>query len=299
MSTALPSHSPYVIPKELRSLRQSDFGTALGCAAKLYLGKVLGHSRPASKKMLVGTAFHKGAENLYRSIKLGDRMDLSEAKAQAVASVQTGFALADVAALELEGTETVEDATIESGGLLIRALDYYAAEVLPGIIGLGTPMAIEERIEFDYRGFALNCTVDLIDGEASVRDHKFSGAYLGKTWPDSYLSQLARYAWFLSMVGVNVLDAKIDTISYAKANRKKDPILEHKTYDLAMSGLDMPTLIKVGKESVDQTLNLIEAGIFPRNGMNVFGLGCGNCPYKGALCVGADLPGSFSHPSAA
>ena len=64
----------YEVPESLRSLRQSDFGTMLSCGRKLYLSKGEGHPRRSSRKMMVGTSFHKGVECLYRSVLLGDRV---------------------------------------------------------------------------------------------------------------------------------------------------------------------------------------------------------------------------------
>ena len=84
--------------------------------------------------------------------------------------------------------------------------------------------------------------------------------------------------------GAPLTDINLDMVSYAKATRKKDPIFERHTYDLAEAGLDMPTLVRMGKESVDHALDMIDAGIFPRTGANVFGLGCGFCPFKGKVC---------------
>ena len=286
----------FVVPDELRTLRQSDFGTGLSCGRKLWIGKVDGLRRPSTKKQIYGSAFHKGVENLYRSVKLGDRLDYLEAKAEAVESVKVAFALADPEILELEEGETVQSATAVAGGLVLRGLDYYIASVFPGIISLGDPAAIEERLEFEYRGFQLNGTIDLIDGNACLVDHKFSGMYLTKRWPDSYLSQLGRYAWFLEKSKAPIADIRLDMISYARANRKKDPLLEYHPYTLADAGVDLPTLIRLGKESVDALLDMIEAGIFPRAGANSFGLGCGNCGFKGALCE--STPAALSAPAA-
>lgn len=274
----------FTIPEQLRTLRQSDLGTMLSCGAKLWLSKVDGLARPASKKMLVGTAFHKGVECFYRALRDGDAIDVTEAKLAAVESIQTGFALADAEILDLEPGETVQTAVVSSGSLLVDALQHYAVNVFPEIAATGEPAAVEERFDIDYRGFHLHGTVDLIDGDAALRDHKFSGAYLSKDWPDSYLSQLGRYAWFLDVYGAPVLDIRLDMLSYAKATRKKDPVFESHTYDLSQAGIDMKTLVRLGKESVDQALDMIEAGIFPRAGANVFGLGCGFCPFKGAKC---------------
>lgn len=279
----------FVVPSELLSLRQSDIGTMLSCGQKLWIGKVEGVRRPSTKKQIYGSAFHKGVENLYRSVKLGDRLDYLEAKAEAVESVKVAFALADPEILELEEGETVETATAVAGGLVLRGLDYYISSVFPMIIATGDPAAIEERLEFEYRGYTLSGTVDLIDGNACLVDHKFSGMYLQKRWPDSYLSQLGRYAWFLEMCKAPVLDIRLDMISYARANRKKDPLLEYHPYTLAEAGVDLPTLVRLGRESVDAALDMISAGIFPRAGANAFGLGCGLCPYKGAMCDGTTV----------
>jgi len=288
----------YVVPEELKSLRQSDIGTMLSCGRKLYLSKVENYPRPSTKKQIVGTSFHRGVENIYRSIMLGDRVDLLEAKAEAVEKIKVGFALADPTTLGLEPGETVDTATATSGGLVLRALDHYFTEILPGIIGAGEPMGVEERIEFSYRGYEMNGTVDLIDGAACLRDHKFSGMYLPKSgWPDSYLSQMSRYSWFLLMIEKPVLDIRLDMLSYARANNKKDPRFDYKGYTMADSGFDMATLVRLGKESVDAALDMIEAGVFPRSGANAFGLGCGLCPFAGSICAGTTVP--VAAPSAA
>ena len=277
----------YEVPESLRSLRQSDFGTILSCGRKLYLSKGEGHPRRSSRKMMVGTSFHKGVECLYRSVLLGDRVEITEAKSQAVCSVQVGFSLADPADMELGPKETLESAIIDAGSLLCRGLDYYYDRIFPVIASLGEPAAIEHRVEFSYRGFAINGTCDLVDGVSCLRDHKFSQGYLAKSWPDSYLAQLARYVWFLSLDGIKVEDLSLDMVSYSRANKAKDPRIDHHSYTLAETGLDIGTIQRMGKESVDAALDLIEAGVFPRFSMNSFGLGCGMCPYRGSLCAGA------------
>ncbi len=276
----------YEVPAELRSLRQSDFGTMLSCGRKLYLDKVEGHPRKSTRKMMIGTAFHKGPENLYRSVLLGDRVEITEAKAQAVENLQVSMSLATPEDLELGPKETLEEAICEGGSLVVRGIDYYFENLFPAIIGLGEPAAIEHRIEFDYRDFQINGTLDLLDGASCLRDHKFSQGYLGKAWPDSYLAQLCRYSWFLSLEGIRVEDLSLDMVSYARANKGKDPKIEHHSYTLAETGLTMDDVRRIGKESVDAALNMIEDGIFARSGMNHFGLGCGICSYRGAVCAG-------------
>lgn len=291
------SSAPYTVPPSLRTLRQSNIGMMLTCGRKLWLTVADGLPWEASKKMLMGTAFHKGVENLYRSVLLGDRVDLIEAKAEAYESAKVSFALADPTLLDLDPGESVRDATIQAGGLLLMGLDYYYEHLFPAIAGLGVPTAVEQKFEIDYRGFHLHGTVDLLDAECAIHDHKFIEGYLGKTWPESYLAQVGRYAWFLEMNGIEVPDVNLDTLSYARATRKKNPVIEHKTYCLADAGIDMPTLIRMGHESVDAALDMVEAGIFPRAGMNHFGMSaCSMCAFKGPICQGT-APGS-SAPAA-
>lgn len=273
------------VPTELLSLRQSDLGTVQACGRKLYLSKVAGLPRATSAKMLSGTAFHRGLESLYTSLLIGDPLDLAEAKKWASESLAVGFALAGEA-VEVEEDDDAAEAADRAAIRVHMALDHYVAAVLPGIAAVGRPLAIEYTLELEHRGFNLSGTVDLIDGAGVLRDHKLVGSYLSKEWPDSYLAQLTRYLWFLDQAGLPVTEATLDVVSYARAFKKTGACIEHAAFTLADAGLTVPQAIRLGEESVNQALDLIEAGAFGRTGMNVFNGPCGFCPYKGAACLG-------------
>lgn len=279
------SSSSISVPIELRELRQSDLGTMLSCGRKLWLSKVERHPRPTTAKQISGTAFHRGLEAMYAAAMVGDLVDLGDAKRWASESLQVGFSLAGEA-ISSEEDDDAEEAAGRAAMRVNMGLEHYHEHVLPGILSRGTPLAIETRLEVEYRGFQLNGTVDLIDGGSALRDHKFTQAYLPKEMPESYLAQLARYLWFLDRAGVPVVDACLDMVSCARAFLRKEARIETKHFDLASVGLTVADAIRIGAESVDSALNLIEAGVYARNGMNTFGGGCGICPHKGPICSG-------------
>jgi len=162
---------------------------------------------------------------------------------------------------------------------------------MPSIAAEGRPLGVEERLEFPYRGYILNGTLDLIDGAGVLHDHKLTGGTLDPDdFPHNYWAQLARYVWFWSeAVGETPKGIQLDMVSIAKLKNKdpKNRKVEFEPY----KDRDVDTLLRVGKEMVDQALDVLETGRFARNGLQAFGGLCDFCPFRGAKCLGTSTTG--------
>jgi len=293
---------PTVPADVLSILRQSDLATVLSCGRKFQLAKVQGLHTPSNRKMYTGTAFHRGLESLYRSLQLGERLDYAEAEGFALDSIAASLALADPQEIGLDSTvEALEAATMEGSMQVQEALAYYVQHILPEVAALGRPLAVEEQLLLEYRGRTIHGTLDLVDGAGMIRDHKLTFAYLDPdTWPTNYWAQLARYAWFWSeAVGEMPKGIEVNQVSIARL-KNKDPKkrgVEHATF----RDEDVETLVRVGKEMVDQALDLVDRGAFARNGLHAFGgVVCGMCPFAGPVCLGIPItPAKAESPAVA
>jgi hypothetical protein len=269
---------------EVTSLRQSEIGTILACGHKFYLQRILGHQWAGSPKSLVGTAFHRGAENIYRSLMIGDRVDWDEAHQWASENLEAAVMLADEETLKLEGEETRET-LLERGQETVRqALEYHRVNIYPKIAGLGTPLAVEEKVSFLYRGIEINGTVDLIDADGVLHDHKLTSAYLKKSFPWNYWMQMARYCWFWAYAaGLPLAGVSLDMYSYARLKNKAPD----KRYieGVQFTDTNMERLILLGQQSVDQAIDLLKMGYFPRNAINAFSGLCDFCEFAGDRCL--------------
>lgn len=268
------------------ALRQTEIGTLLTCGRKFYLERVLGNKWTGNRKTFGGTAFHKGLESVYHSLMVGDQVDWAEAQGWAASNLETSVMLAPDEALALEGEETIQ-AVLTSGQEYVRlALDHYEANVFPGIAALGAPLAVEERVSFTYRGIEIAGTVDLIDNQGVLHDHKLTNAYLSDgEMPHNYWSQLSRYAWFwLQAQGIPLTGVSLDMISTAKLRNKTagKRMVESRPF----TDMDIDRMVRVGKESVDQAIDLLKMGLFSRNAINGFGGICDFCPHRGEKCLG-------------
>ncbi len=269
---------------EITSLRQSEIGSVLACGQKFKLERLLGYRWEGSRKSYAGTAYHRGLESIYRSLLLGDRVEWDEAHQFAKENLEVAIQMADPASLELEDGETVTSALAGRQEAVTLALDHHKTLIYPLIESLGRPLAVEEKVSFSYRGIDINGTIDLMDGSGVIHDHKLSNGQLGKEMPLNYWLQLARYAWFWSEYqGVTPTGVQIDMISTAKLKNKTPSkrFIEHRSF----LELDVDRLIRVGHESVDQAIDQIKMGYYPRNAMNSFKGLCDYCPHRGDRCL--------------
>jgi len=283
-STTLEAPTLNLDALNVTSLRQSEIGAILACGHKWYLERVLGHQWSGSRKSFAGTAYHRGLESIYRALMIGDRVDWPEAHGYAAENLEVAIRMADPAALELEDGETADTVLAGRQEAVKLALDHHKAHIYPLIETLGTPLAVEEKVSFLYRGIEINGTIDLMDGAGVIHDHKLTNAYLGEEMPMNYWLQLARYAWFWAEYqGVRPSGVQIDMVSTAKLKNKTPSkrIIEHR----AFLELDVDRLIRVGQQSVDQAIDLVKMGFFPRNAMNAFRGLCDYCPHKGDRCL--------------
>ena len=274
-------------PTAIKTYRQSDLASVLTCGRRFELEKIIGMPRTTNRKMLTGTAFHKGLETIYRPFQIGDRADYVESEARALEALKTSIAMTPVEDLGIEATQEAMDALVnEASGHVKEALAYYIQNVLPEVAENGRPVAVEEPLELEYRGLKLTGILDLVDGARVIRDHKLTFDYLKHgEMPTNYWAQLARYSWlWAEAVGEAPKGVEINQVSVAKL-KNKDAAAQ-KVEHVSFRDNDVDTLIRIGKELVDQAIDQIERGHFPRNGMHGFGIVCKTCSHRGAICLG-------------
>ncbi len=275
---------------DFRTLRQTELGTVLTCGRKWELERVAGLPRRVNHKMLVGTAFHRGAELLYRDLQVGNTPSYSEAEQCALENLGTSLSLASLEDMELDGTEAAFQALAKACTYKVsEALRFYVMEVLPDIVLAGRPLAVEEHLATEYRGFEISGTLDLMGGDSIIRDHKLTFGYLANEMPHTYWGQLARYSWLWNRaVGDAPSGVEINQVSVAKLDNKTSD--KRKVEARSFRDRDMETLIRVGKQLVDDALDIIEHGLergwFPRNAIGSFGGYCDTCPFRGDMCLG-------------
>lgn len=278
MNTTL-TLDPVPAVMNLTNLRQTEIGTLLACGRKFYLERILGNKWAGSRKTFGGTAFHKGLESVYRSLMVGDRIDWPEAQGFAQENLETSVMLAPDEVLALEGEETVQGVLTTGQEYVRLALEHYEANIFPGIAALGAPLAVEEKVAFTYRGIEIVGTVDLIDASGVLHDHKLTNAYLPADMHHNYWAQMARYCWFWNEAqGIDLAGISLDVTSTSKLKNKTagKRMVESKIF------LDdnMERLVRIGKESVDQAIDLLKMGLFTRNAINGFGGMCDFCEHR-------------------
>jgi len=283
-----PAAAPAPVPSSLAitSIRQSELGAILACGHKFYLERILGYKWVGSRKSMTGTAFHRAMEAVYRSLMIGDRLDWDEAHQFGAENIETALSLAseEVLELDLEAGETLASVIEKSKEAVRLAVEYHKANVFPAIIAKGVPLAVEETVRFEYRGIEITGTVDMLDAEGVLHDWKLTGAPLPKSMPWNYWMQLARYAWFWAYSqGIPFSGISLDVISTSKLKNKAADkrIVEGRPF----SDPDMARMIRVGQQSVDQAIDQLKMGYFPRNAINSFQGLCGFCSHSGDRCL--------------
>ena len=270
---------------QIEKVRQSELGTLLACGRKWELDRLMGQQSFGNRKTVTGTAYHLSLENVYRSLMMGDRVDWDEAHLQGQQKLVKDLILAPAQALDLQPGEDLEGLVNTRREYLQKAVEFHRENIFPEIFSKGRPQAVEELLTIEYRGITLTGTIDLMDGAGVLRDHKLTNAHLDKTMPSSYWSQLARYAWFWTMVmGFPPERVQIDMVSIARL-KNKDPKTRVVKY-AAYPEDNIKRLLRHGEESTNQAIDQLKMGLFPRNAANTYKGMCGYCDHAGAVCMG-------------
>ena len=184
-------------------LRPSGINTYRECSAKYYFQNVERVQVPNKLALAFGTSVHKTLQVNYEQ-KINTRKDISieEAKDVFSSAADEEFASVDPSDFEDEKPGQLKDAGLE-------LIEKYQKEVAYRI----QPAAVEQKIQVKFKGYdyGLTGTIDLVDEDNIIVDHKTTGKAVTEI-PDTYRLQIggAYPLLFRSLKGFPPVAARAD-----------------------------------------------------------------------------------------
>jgi hypothetical protein len=178
----------------------SSINTFLRCAKQWEYAYVYEFKRPPSLRLVLGTAAHAAEEVNYKQ-KIESRLDLSTEDVLDVFS--DAF---DSGAMEAEGDAEDDGPPGKMKDSGIKTLTVYHEQVAPGI----QPLWVEHEGLMHVNDVPYSYTIDLVDSNERVRDHKYTGRRPNKDARDYRLNMIGYAVAYRHETGSQEADVVLD-----------------------------------------------------------------------------------------
>ncbi|HET9614397.1 MAG TPA: PD-(D/E)XK nuclease family protein [Candidatus Limnocylindrales bacterium] len=244
----------------------SSLNTFLRCAKQWEFAYVYRYRRPPKLRMVLGTAAHYAAEvDLRQKIETHEDLPVDELV----------DAYADTYDKEAEEAEEAKNETRgEMKDKGVKSVRFWRAKVAPLI----QPALVEEPISFIINGIPWTGTIDLVDENDVVVDHKFTSKTPSSA--DNYILNMVGYAiGFRKASGRVESQVRLDHVVALK---------ETKYVPIRSDGPVPDQSIVAFAEIVDTANRSVQAGLFPPTGLKSGA--CSWCGYQSICPAYRDSP---------
>ena len=227
-------------------LSGSSLNTFLRCAKQWEYAYVYRFRRPPKLRMVRGTAGHYAVEvDLRQKIETHEDLPVDDL----LDAYSTSF---DNEAQESEDEKAETKAQAKDSG--VKSVRFWRAQIAPTI----QPRLVEEPISFIINGVPWTGTIDTVDEEEVVIDHKFTAKTPSSA--DSYILNMVGYAiGYRQKTGGIERGVRLDHVVGLKKDTKYAPI---------RSDGPVPDQSIVAFADIVETADRsIKAGIFPATGL--------------------------------
>lgn len=244
----------------------SSLNTFLRCAKQWEYAYVYRYRRPPRLRMVLGTAAHFAAEvDLRQKIETHEDLPIDDL----LDAYSTSY---DEEAIEAEPEKDETKTGVKDKG--VKSVKFWRASIAPQI----QPSLVEEPISFIINGMPWTGTMDLVDEDDVVVDHKFVGKTPSSA--DAYILNMVGYAiGFRKATGRVESQVRLDHVVALK---------EPKYTPIRSDGPVPDQSIVAFAEIVETAQRSVNAGLFPPNGLKSGA--CSWCGYRDICPAYRDSP---------
>lgn len=237
-------------------LSGSSLNTFLRCPKQWEYAYIYRLKRPPSLKQALGTSAHSAAE-VHMRAKLESHQD--GPLDIVLDAFRTTWAVEGADAVEKGGKET-RAAYIDSG---VAAVAAWHQQVAP----LYQPAMVEQHVQFALNGIPIDGTIDLVDDQGVIRDHKFVSKKPSSN--EQYIINLTGYA-----IGYRRMTGKVEAaVQLDHIVRTQKPYYEPISSDGPIDDAGIVAYAGI----VNDVMKTIDTGVFLPHGLKTFA--CSWCPY--------------------
>jgi hypothetical protein len=190
------------------AIRVSSLNSFLDCSAKFgfqYIDKI---QTPGRISLAFGTSIHAALKKNYAE-KIFSRKDLTPDEVISEFSDSYDSEISNIEKFaDDEPTSFVKDAGVE-------LLTKYQKDIAPRI----QPKIVEQKISVNFADmpYQLTCTLDLIDEDEILVDHKTTRKRF-KMIPSGYKRQISGYKFLANKINLNIKSQRIDLLTAKSAD---------------------------------------------------------------------------------
>lgn len=192
----------------MEAIRVSSLNSFLDCSAKFNFQYIEKIPAPGRIALAFGTSIHAALKKNYAD-KIFSRKDLSleEITSEFSDNYDAEIKTVDFCDPEEEPISFIKDAGIE-------LLTKYQKDISPRI----QPITVEQKISLTFDGmpFKLSGTLDLIDEDNILIDHKTTRKVF-KQVPAGYIRQISGYKFLAASIKIKINNARIDMLTAKSA----------------------------------------------------------------------------------